>query len=74
MTPHDQNGRIKMTWAQFAWGITMLLMIAGMWSRMETRMALLEVAISSKASTAEVSDLRARIFQFVPEAGASVKQ
>lgn len=61
MTPHEQNGRIKMTWGQVVWAVSMFLMLAGMWSRMEVRMALIENKLEGKANVADVDHCRTLI-------------
>lgn len=61
MTPHETNGRIKMTWPQLVWGISMLLMLAGMWTRMEVRMALIEAGLCTKAEKSTVDALLLRM-------------
>jgi hypothetical protein len=55
VTPtHETNGRIKLTWQQFVWGVTVLVMLVGMWTRMEMNNALILVTLGTKADTTEV--------------------
>jgi hypothetical protein len=61
----DENGRLKLTWAQVVWGITMLLGLAGMWTRMEVRLALIEVAVAGKAQASDVEQLRRDLRQHI---------
>ncbi len=58
MTPHETNGRLKLTWAQVVWVVSMFLMLAGMWARMEVRFALLEATVQRKADSSEVEQIR----------------
>lgn len=71
MTPHETNGRIKMTWGQVVWAISMFLMLAGMWTRMEVRMALIETKLEGKASVTEVDHCRSLINAHIGTAQAA---
>jgi hypothetical protein len=79
VTPHETNGRIKLTWAQIVWAVSMFIMLAGMWGRMEVRTALIEAKLEGKASVADVekvsNQLRFHVsgVRFAPDAQAEPK-
>lgn len=78
MTPsHETNGRIKLTWQQFVWGVAVLGTLAGMWTRMEVNNALILVTMGAKADTAEVRHIDRDFREFMRmqgEAQASVRR
>lgn len=47
----DENGRIKLTWPQTVWAITILVLMATGWARMEYRMSALETTLSERVYT-----------------------
>jgi len=77
MSKTEANGRIKLTWAQIVWGLTTFGMLAGLWTRMEVRTALILVSLGAKADTSEVRnidrDLREHL-RWVPAARAGRRQ
>jgi hypothetical protein len=58
MTAHwEPKGVIKLTWEQMVWGITVLVFIAGMWTRMEINQSEIIRDLDSKADTSEVRQI-----------------
>lgn len=71
----DDNGRIRLTWGQIAWGIGMMMMIGGAWADLRIGQARMEEKYSERtaSNTARISVLenRANEWHAVGEANAA---
>lgn len=58
MTKPDTNGRIKLSWAQVAWAVGMMLMLGGAWA--DLRVQLEHVGTIVETNTARITSIEQR--------------
>ena len=62
-----ENGRIKLSWAQIAWGVAMIVTILGTWADLRVSMARMEGKLERHAERITALEHRAERGVFSPD-------
>ena len=70
----EENGRIKLSWGQFAWGLSTLVLVLSAWFDLRTQVKLVAVAVEEHGRRIVAIEARNRNAGFTQQDGEELKQ